>query len=167
MKDTFLEDLYREMYNNLYHFARVKLNDEQLAQEIVQDVFVLAQEKIELLRQSPNPRGWLIKTTNNTILHALRTKQTIKAHFVPLDEKAVESIENPHEEIGLRELLSIEEWNLLRNVYCDGYSIKEAAILHNISFEACRKRLYRIKQRLRIQFNEERTTKKGGENDAG
>ena len=57
MTDTFLEDLYREMYQKLYAFARVRLRDEQLAQEVTQDVFVLAQEKLDEVRHSPNPQG--------------------------------------------------------------------------------------------------------------
>ena len=52
MTDSFLEDLYREMYQKLYAYARVRLRDEQLAQEVTQDIFVLAQEKLgELLKQ--------------------------------------------------------------------------------------------------------------------
>ena len=46
MTDSFLETLYREMYPKIFAFARVRLQDEQLAQEIAQDVFVLAQEKL-------------------------------------------------------------------------------------------------------------------------
>ena len=56
MADSFLEDLYLEMYKKLYYYAYVRLKDEQLSQEVVQDVFVLAQEKLEILRQSPNPQ---------------------------------------------------------------------------------------------------------------
>ena len=53
MADSFLEELYLEMYKKLYYYAYVRLKDEQLSQEVVQDVFVLAQEKLEVLRQSP------------------------------------------------------------------------------------------------------------------
>lgn len=52
-----MRELYIEMYPKLYQYARVKLGDRQLAQELAQDVFVLAQEKIDSLRQSPNPKG--------------------------------------------------------------------------------------------------------------
>ena len=47
MEERFLEELYLEMYNKIYAFAYVRLEDEQLAQELVQDVFVLAQEKLK------------------------------------------------------------------------------------------------------------------------
>ena len=87
MADSFLEDLYLEMYKKLYYYAYVRLKDEQLSQEVVQDVFVLAQEKLEILRQSPNPQGWLIRTAGYTVLHAQRTRQLIQAHFAPLDEE--------------------------------------------------------------------------------
>ena len=59
----------------------------------------------------------------------------------------------PEAEDGdLREHMSKEEWKLLRAVYCEGYSIAEAARLCGMSFEACRKRLYRCKKRLRQEL---------------
>ena len=73
----------------------------------------------------------------------------------------------PEEELGLRELMTEEEWRLMKSVYCDGYSIKEAAGLFGLGLEACRKRLYRLKQRLRSQLREEPDAGKGGENDVG
>ena len=166
MADSFLEELYLEMYKKLYYYAYVRLKDEQLSQEVVQDVFVLAQEKLEVLRQSPNPQGWLIRTAGYTVLHAQRTRQLIQAHFAPLDEEIM-AASPPEEELGLRELMTEEEWRLMKSVYCDGYSIKEAAGLFGLGLEACRKRLYRLKQRLRSQLREEPDAGTGGENDAG
>ena len=86
MTDTFLEDLYREMYQKIYAFARVRLRDEQLAQEVTQDVFVLAQEKLDEVRHSPNPQGWLIRAAGYAVQHAQRDRQYIEQRTVPLEE---------------------------------------------------------------------------------
>ena len=55
----------------------------------------------------------------------------------------------------------------MKQVYCDGFSVAEAAALHGLSFEACKKRLYRLKKRLRQELPEEYRTRKGGKTHAG
>ena len=152
MTDSFLEALYREMYPNIFAFARLRLQDEQLAQELAQDVFVLAQEKLEELRQSPNPQGWLIRAAGYAVLHAQRERAAIARRTVPLEELQLSAPPPEAEDGDLREHMSKEEWKLLRAVYCEGYSIAEAARLCGMSFEACRKRLYRCKKRLRQEL---------------
>ena len=59
--------------------------------------------------------------------------------------------------------MSREDWRLLSSVYLEGRSIKETAELCGLSLEACRKRLFRIKRRLRKKLGEDRKTGKGGE----
>ena len=156
MTDSFLETLYREMYPKIFAFARLRLQDEQLAQELAQDVFVLAQEKLEELRQSPNPQGWLIRAAGYAVLHAQRERAAIARRTVPLEELQLSAPPPEAEDGDLREHMSKEEWKLLRAVYCEGYSIAEAARLCGMSFEACRKRLYRCKKRLRQELAAER-----------
>ncbi|MBR5094685.1 MAG: sigma-70 family RNA polymerase sigma factor [Oscillospiraceae bacterium] len=164
MTDTFLEDLYREMYPKIVAFARVRLRDEQLAQEVTQDVFVLAQEKLEELRRSPKPQGWLIRAAGYAVQHAQRDRQYIQQRTVPLEESSLSAPPPETEDDDLCRRMSPEEWRLLRAVYCDGYSIKEAARLCGLSLEACRKRLYRCKQRLRRELSAEQ---EGGDRHVG
>ncbi len=164
MTDTFLEDLYREMYQKIYAFARVRLRDEQLAQEVTQDVFVLAQEKLDEVRHSPNPQGWLIRAAGYAVQHAQRDRQYIEQRTMPLEETRLSAPPPEAEDDDLKRRMSPEEWLLLRAVYCDGYSIKEAAQLCGLSFEACRKRLLRCKQRLRRELSMEQ---KGGKQHVG
>lgn len=164
MTDSFLEDLYREMYQKLYAYARLRLRDEQLAQEVTQDVFVLAQEKLGELRRSPNPQGWLVRAMGYAVLHAQRDRQTIEQRTVSLEETQLIATPPEAEDEDLKKRVSPEEWLLLRAVYCDGYSIAEAAQLCGLSLEACRKRLYRCKQRLRREMGYEQ---KGGKQHVG
>ena len=152
MTDSFLETIYREMYPKIYTFARLRLQDEQLAQELAQDVFVLAQEKLPELRQSPNHQGWLIRAAGYAVLHAQRERSAIARRTVPLEELQLSAPPPEAEDSDLREHMSQEEWKLLRAVYCEGYSIAEAARLCGMSLEACRKRLYRCKKRLRQEL---------------
>ena len=163
MDEDFLRELYMEMYPKLYQYAWVKLGDKQLAQEIAQDVFVLALEKTDSLRQSPNPKGWLIKAAGYAVLHAQRARSLAQARLRPLEEDLAAPGREEGEQYGLRELMSREDWRLLSSVYLEGRSIKEAAELFGLNLEACRKRLFRIKRRLRKKLGEDRKTGKGGE----
>ena len=110
MTDSFLETIYREMYPKIYTFARLRLQDEQLAQELAQDVFVLAQEKLEELRQSPNPQGWLIRAAGYAVLHAQRERAAIARRTVPLEELQLSAPPPEAEDSDLREHMSQEEW---------------------------------------------------------
>lgn len=150
---AFIEKLYREQYVHMYRFAYLRLNDHYLAEEIVQDVFLLAYKKIKELRDCQNPQGWLVKTLGNTIMHALRTKQFIMSHFVEFDEGIEPSGYDIDSDLGLREQLSPEEWKLLSMIYNEGYSIDEAARMFGIKFETCRKRILRARKKIKNIFD--------------
>lgn len=163
MDEDFLRELYMEMYPKLYQYAWLKLGDKQLAQEVAQDVFVLALEKTDSLRQSPNPKGWLIKAAGYAVLHAQRARSLAQTRLRPLEEDLAAPDRGEEEQYGLRELMSREDWRLLSSVYLEGRSIKETAERFGLSLEACRKRLFRIKRRLRKKLGGDRKTGKGGE----
>lgn len=150
--DDFLEGLYIEMYDKLYRFAYLRLNSHHLAQEITQDVFALAQEKIDKVRISPNPQGWIVEALSNTIKHALRTKQIIISRNIPLNEELAGNIHKDEGEYGLENFLLEDEWKLLNLIYCEGYSIQEASNQLDIKYEACRKRLYRARKKIKDDF---------------
>ena len=149
----FIEALYREMYDKLYRFANVRLGNHHLAQELVQDVFVLAQEKISDVRSSSNPQGWLMKALSNSLLHALRTKKMILARTVLLDENIAAPPPEPVSEYGLDSFLQPEEWTIISLIYCYGFSIEETAEKMGITYEACRKRLYRTRKKIKETFD--------------
>ncbi|NCB51558.1 MAG: sigma-70 family RNA polymerase sigma factor [Clostridia bacterium] len=150
--NEFLEELYIEMYDKLYRFAYLRLNKHHLAQEITQDVFVLAQEKIDRVRSSPNPQGWLVQALSNTIMHALRTKQIIISRNIPLNEELAGNMHKNECEYGLEDFLSEDEWELLNLIYCNGYSIQEASNQLGIEYEACRKRVYRARKKIKDNY---------------
>ena len=69
--DTWIHKLYQDCAADLFRIARHRLQDEQLAQDIVQEVFLLLLERKKELKHHPNHKGWLIKTMDYKILHAL------------------------------------------------------------------------------------------------
>ena len=69
--DTWIHKLYQDCAADLFRIARYRLQDEQLAQDIVQEVFLLLLERKKELKRHPNQKGWLIKAMDYRILHAL------------------------------------------------------------------------------------------------
>jgi RNA polymerase sigma factor (sigma-70 family) len=150
--NEFLEALYIEMYDKLYRFAYLRLNNHYLAQEITQDVFVLAQKKLDSVRSSSNPQGWLVQALGNTVMHALRTKQIVISRNIPLNEELVGNAQKNEDGYGLKNFLSEDEWELLNLIYCNGYSIQEASNQLGIEYETCRKRVYRARKKIKDNF---------------
>ena len=71
-----IDRLYLKMYPMLFEYARSSLSNDSLAEEAVQDTFIIACQKPEALCDSPNPEGWLVKTLKNVLSNTIR-KQTI------------------------------------------------------------------------------------------
>lgn len=87
---AFLERLYIDNYRLVYKLVTRALRQYGLstndASDIVQDVFVLAAKRIDVLRQHPNPVGWLIKTSqyvcmNYSSTYARHNEQLLK-HWI-------------------------------------------------------------------------------------
>lgn len=64
---AFYRELIDEMYDILLGYARLNISNAPEAQDIVQDVCLVAWEKIDRVMASLNPRGWLMNTLKNYI----------------------------------------------------------------------------------------------------
>ena len=156
MQDNeFIDKLYREMYEKMYWFAYLRLNSHHLAEEIVQDVFLLAYEKAGALQASKNPQGWLVKALSFTILHTLRTQQYMISHFTEYNENLESTQYDSYgSDYGLEERLTSEEWKLLILIYNEGYTIEDAAVKLGIEFETCRKRVFRLRKKVKKNYDD-------------
>ena len=101
---AFLRQLYMDYADKLAQNAFRHTGDEELAADLVQEVFVTAIMRIEdVYKLSANPRPWLYKVLNN-----LMRRELAKAHHtreIPISEEtqlgAVE-LEVPYELCGDR-----------------------------------------------------------------
>lgn len=90
--DGFIAPLYYEEYERLVKVAYRKTKDWELAQDMVQDVFLLAIFNQEKLMHHPKPNAWLMLTLQNLIMNELRERSHTN---IPLDE----AIEVPAQEL--------------------------------------------------------------------
>lgn len=82
--EPFFTRLYQDNFWKLRRCAQVHLNPEQ-AEEVVQDTFHAALEKIDLMTAHQNPGGWLMETLKNKIRNCQRTNHRDLLRLVALD----------------------------------------------------------------------------------
>ena len=146
----FFEKLYMKRAEPMAKYAAARLSDAHSAQDAVQEAFITAQKKISELMRSENPEGWLMNVLKFKILHEERAR----ARFIMAHEQMKHGAHQPAaggfgdlNSLLLHGLLGEDEFELLRMVHVEGFSVKEAAEMKNISYDACRKRLREAKRR--------------------
>lgn len=168
-QDRLLEELYREMYSVLLCYAYAALKDKALAEEAVQDTFRIACAKILELSESPNQKGWLMLTLKNVIRNTRRELAALNQLFVSaisiddeivLETHALETdydkrIEDAEVDILYADLLSSDEYSLLKKIVLQRYTMADTARELGISVESCKKRVQRAKQKLRKKLERE------------
>jgi RNA polymerase sigma-70 factor (ECF subfamily) len=152
----FIETLYREMFTQLNIYAQNVLRDRSLGEEAVQDTFRIACIKIDELMASSNPKGWLMNTLKNVISNMKRSRaRMLRMLFVAaeMNEASFGSVNDDIDpEIMYGGVISSEDFALLKKIVLERYSILEAAEELGISVEACKKRLQRIKEKFKKNF---------------
>lgn len=71
--NDFIVPLYKDGYNRLFSVAYRRVKDPELAQDLVQDTFLLAIFHQEELIEHPKPNAWLMQTLCNLIMNELRS----------------------------------------------------------------------------------------------
>ena len=66
-QEQLFEHMYQENFWKLRRYALIYLSESQ-SEEIVQDTFYEAAQKIDLLLEHKNPEGWLMNTLKNMVL---------------------------------------------------------------------------------------------------
>lgn len=153
--------MYQENFWKLRRYALIFLNENQ-SEEIVQDTFYEAAQKIELLLEHDSPDGWLMNTLKNKIRNCQRQNQKDLLRLVSLDSEIALQVATPEnaEDIierdetlaefsqKITEALSPEDLHLLRRIAFEKASHKEVSSELGITVWGSQKRLERIRDRL-------------------
>ncbi len=154
--DTWIHKLYQDCAADLFRIARHRLQDEQLAQDIVQEVFLLLLERKKELKHHPNHKGWLIKTMDYKILHALekqaRECPLLDVHQAPSFEGSLDELLPPQ--------LSPEEKRLLTLFYGEQLSYQALSEVLGIPPATCGTRLHRARLKCKQYLTQEKGGKK-------
>lgn len=145
--------LYHEMYGQMFAYARCILGNREWAEEAVQDAFCILCVKADEALSRDNPKGWLMRVLQNVIRNRKRQQASINRLIMKslpienLDEMLVYDEENVDLLYG--DLAARTDFQLLKRIVLDGYTMLEAAEEYGITVEACKKRVQRLKKLLR------------------
>lgn len=149
-KELFIESLYSEMYPLLHRYATIRLNNPDLAQEFVQNVFVIALRKFQDLKNSSNPQGWLMVVLKNLLNNEMKSRMKKDGY---LDARPIELVETAEEvnklDITYGDLVDVEDYKLLKSVFVDRFTAKETAQELGISPSTCGKRIQKARMKMK------------------
>lgn len=152
-----IERLYLQMYPMLFEYARSSLANDALAEEAVQDTFIIACQKPEALCKSANPEGWLVKTLKNVISNTIRSQniaRRILLDYFAFTGQYSASGERVDLDVLYDDVAGTDEFQLLKEMALEGQSYLEMAKARGITVAACRKRMERARKMLqkKIRF---------------
>ena len=166
-QEAFLEELYRNYLTKLTIYASSALGDRSRAQDLAQDVFHEAIIHIDTLMAHENPGAWLMQTAKNKIHEYHRAYTRYIQTFISLDYftcagigSAEDSIMKIDESINtspikrIEQILSSEEFSLLKRLIFEKASHLEVAKELGITVWTSQKRLERIRKKLLEIFPE-------------
>jgi RNA polymerase sigma-70 factor (ECF subfamily) len=110
-EEKFYIELIRETHANLLTYARLKTPDVSQAEDIVQETFLTAWDKIGRLMSSPNPAGWLMNVLKNHLrkhYDGISSEQRI-TDVLTLHQDAAASQPEPSGEASFTSVLSPDE----------------------------------------------------------
>lgn len=143
----------------MFKLAIKTLRQNSLANDAVQETMLIACKKINALKNSPNPRGWLINTLKH-VLNRFQKARGMHNRFFLLDHSIDSTQElipdakahKPNPDLLYEGLISEEDYYILRRIGVEGDSINELAAELGISLPTARKRIQRAKDRFRKQY---------------
>lgn len=164
--DTAFNALVRKYQKDLHAFIWRKIGDFHYAEEIVQDTFLLAYEKISTLRNPNQFAAWLYAIANRCCIHWTRKKipvmQSLEATSVGLVEKysyaryvseqyETEVREHRNEIVeNLLERLPKHERRVITLHYLREVSIKEISESLGVPVNTVKSQLQRARKRLQV-----------------
>jgi len=151
-----LDQIWREYHSGLMGFIRRRVGEADLAEDILQDVFVKAHSRLDTLANADRIRGWLYQIARNTIIDYHRTRKSDE----PLPEDVTQKPEDDEwQDLGKCVLPMIE---MLPEGYrealvlfeIDGLPLKVVAERLNLSLPGAKSRVQRGRERLKKIFLE-------------
>lgn len=148
--DQWFTDLYRLNASKMVRYAYAQLRRMEIAEELVEDAFVMLLRKQDQVVEHPNPSGWLWKTLQHLILTELRSARNRVE--VPMEQDFDLAAPQREEEAladCLPEGLTPRERQILLLYYEEELSHEEIARKLGISELNSRTRLFRARGRCR------------------
>lgn len=149
------DDIYAENYQTLFRVATKMVGNSDIADDVVQEVFIYLFGKLNKGMQIHYPKSWLYRATMNKCVDQLRN---IK-RFQPIesfreDEFEEDEFEKQELKATLNSVLSKlkPQEKMLAILYSEGLSYKELAEATGIKFSSIGKMLSRTLKKMEVEL---------------
>ena len=152
------ERLYRANVDRVFSVCARMVGDRTFAEELTQDVFVRAWEKLSLFRGDSAFSTWLHRLAVNVVLNARKAEGRRRTRFEPTENEAGEDVAGPALLPSPGGLLDLEAAIAklpagARKVFVlhdvEGYKHEEIAAMFGVTAGACKAQLHRARLLLR------------------
>ena len=143
--DEWFDKLYREFFTRLFKQAYYILQNHSLAEDLVEETFLILLYKKDQLLNHPNIAGWLYKTLKNVISDELKSSKHNREIPLVHDHMDSNTYTLPLEMTLPKELTSMEK-EILILLYEKQLSYEAIAAQLGISVLNCRTRAFRAKE---------------------
>ena len=151
-------------YNDIYHLCYLRLQNEEEAADVTQDVFLLFQEKYESL-EDDHLKAWLYAVANNKIKEQFRaiakrekelifgtdfmSKETTEILYDVEEENKVSNEEIELKKESIISSLNEKEFELFEMFYTKHMKYKEIAEILKTSENSVRTKVYRLRNKIK------------------
>jgi RNA polymerase sigma-70 factor (ECF subfamily) len=147
MNDT-IEHVWRTYHDGLHGFILSRVNDRDIADDILQDVFIKIQSGIDALADSGKIKSWTYQITRNAIIDHYRKHKHLEAlpdELAAPDTDAGEQVRREIESCLLPMIQSLPDKyrRAVERSEIDGLTQKQVASELNISLSGAKSRVQR------------------------
>lgn len=151
-QSKFIKQLVERNSAAMWRYAYRQIGDQQTAQDMVQETFLTACCKAEVVCRHENPSGWLFITLHHLILReTTKRSREVSCENMEFISTETEEIDLPLE-LYLPNTLSEQDREILLWRLRDEYTFEEIARRRGISEVACRQQLSRAMRRCREEL---------------
>ena len=150
------EQIWKEFNKQLLGFIKTRINDDEIANDILQEVFIKIHRNINSVKDNEKITNWVYQITRNSIIDFYRNKKN-KSVFTDLNNILPQEIKVQNSDfskciIPFIKQLPNKDQEILNKVSFGGISQKEYAEQYNLSYSATKSRVQRAREKLKMAF---------------
>ena len=154
--EDFIQVLSEQYYTILFQYVSNICSNKTIVPDIIQDTFLIAYEKAELLQKHPNIEAWLYRTAQYRMLqilldpfHRNTCSSIIPENIYDTHNYKDECIASVELYCQIFQYIEPDEKKLFLQRYESGYPIKQLAKQYHTTEASIKMRLLRIRKKLR------------------
>ncbi|MBL4707975.1 MAG: RNA polymerase sigma factor SigZ [Flavobacteriales bacterium] len=152
--------IWGDFRNELLGFIKARVNDTNIAEDILQEVFIKIHLNVKSLQTKDRLASWVYQITRNTIIDYYRKKEPLKNAkqiSMTFEKSLAEELNESNNDFSNCLKSHIEELpekyqDALKKTSFGGISQKEYAQQMHISYSAAKSRIQRARQQLKDLF---------------